>query len=117
MRGPGGLRDLDWHWRKLESLSYWIDPSRWHRGYATESSFFLCQAAFRRLRMRRVSPQARSENRASLAGLRNLGVVPEGRERRAVVGKGNAMDMLLFGLFPEERVFSPPAFEGSRDRG
>ncbi len=108
--GRVGLRGLDWRYRKVESLSYWIDPLRWNRGYATESSFFLCQAAFRHLRMRRVSSQALSENQASLAVLHNLGFVPEGRERRSVVVKGKAMDMLLFGLFPEELL--PPSAVG-----
>ena len=109
--GRVGLRGLDWHWRKVESLSYWIDPTRWNRGYATEASFFLCETAFRRSRMRRVSSQALSENHASLAVLRKLGFVEEGRERRAVVVKGKAMDMVLFGLFPEEQV-ARPTIEG-----
>ena len=52
--GRAGLRGLDWMWRKVESLSYWIDPAFWNRGLATESSRFLCQTAFTRLGMRRI---------------------------------------------------------------
>jgi RimJ/RimL family protein N-acetyltransferase len=100
--GRVGLRGLDWRWRKVESLAYWIDPRYWDRGYATEASYFLCRAAFRSLRLRRISSQALDRNLASLAVLRRLGFVEEGRERRAVVVHGVPMDMVLLGLLREE---------------
>jgi len=96
--GRIGLRGLDWKWRKVESLSYWIDPKYWNQGYATEASWYLCRAAFRHLRLRRIGSSALEGNRASLAVLRRLGFVPEGRERAAVRVRGRTMDMLLFGL-------------------
>ena len=100
--GRVGLRGLDWHWRKVESLAYWIDPRSWDHGYATEASWFLCRAAFRSLRMRRISSQALDRNVASLAVLRRLGFVEEGRERESVCVRGQCMDMLLFGLLKDE---------------
>jgi len=100
--GRVGLRGLDWTWRKVESLSYWIAPAWWGQGFATEASWYLCRAAFGALRMRRVASQALDANARSLAVLRRLGFVEEGRERRAVVVGGRPMDMILFGLLPEE---------------
>ena len=47
--GRVGLRGMDWNWHKVESLSYWIDPRHWDKGYATEASWFLCREAFLRL--------------------------------------------------------------------
>lgn len=104
--GRVGLRGLDWQWRKVESLSYWIDPAWWRRGFATEASWFLCAGAFRTLGMRRISSQALDRNRASLAVLHRLGFVREGRERASVCVRGKCMDMLFFGLLREEL---PPA--------
>ncbi len=100
--GRVGLRGLDWIYRKVESLSYWVDPGYWNQGLATESSWYLCQEAFRHLGVRRISSQALDRNTASQAVLRKLGFVEEGRERRAVCLRGRCMDMVLFGLLREE---------------
>jgi [ribosomal protein S5]-alanine N-acetyltransferase len=102
--GRVGLRGLVWPYQKVESLSYWIDPRSWNRGYATEASYFLCREAFLRLRIRRIGSQALDRNTASLRVLEKLGFVEEGRERRAVCVKGVCMDMILFGLLKEEMV-------------
>ena len=102
--GRVGLRGLDWKYRKVESLSYWIDPPHWNHGYATEASWFLCAQGFRSLRLRRISSQALAPNLASLRVLRRLGFVEEGREREAVRVRGTSLDMLLFGLLRGELV-------------
>ena len=107
--GRVGLRGLDWKWRKVESLAYWIDPRWWNRGLATEASWFLCDSAFSRLRMRRIASQALDRNKASLAVLKKLGFVEEGRERQSVWVKGRSMDMILFGLLQEELIPLPQA--------
>lgn len=100
--GRVGLRGIDWKWRKVESLAYWLDPRYWNRGLTTEASWFVCKLAFDRLRMRRISSQALDRNPASQAVLRRLGFVEEGRERQSVCAKGRCMDMILFGLLAEE---------------
>jgi RimJ/RimL family protein N-acetyltransferase len=102
--GRVGLRGLVWTYRKVESLSYWIDPRYWNRGYATEASYFLCGDAFDHLGMRRISSQALDRNVASLNVLRRLGFVEEGRERAAVCRRGKCMDMVLFGLLKGEML-------------
>jgi RimJ/RimL family protein N-acetyltransferase len=118
--GRVGLRGLSWTYRKVESLSYWIDPPFWNRGYATEASYFLCREAFGRLGMRRIGSQALDRNLASLAVLRRLGFVEEGRERAAVCWRGECMDMVLFGLLkgemlPEARLAPVWNATGQRD--
>lgn len=95
---------MDWTWRKVESLSYWIDPSWWNQGIATEASWFLCNAAFERLGIRRIGSQALDPNAASRGVLRKLGFVEEGRERQSVCVRGRCMDMLLYGLLKGELV-------------
>ena len=100
--GRVGLRGLDRTWRKVESLSYWIDPKYWNRGYATEASWFLCDTAFRRLGIRRIGSAALDKNLASLSVLKRLGFAEEGREREAVCVNGRCMDMILYGLLQHE---------------
>jgi len=100
--GRVGLRGLDWPHRKVESLSYWIDPRYWREGLATEASYFLCRAAFRHLGLRRIGSQALDRNFASLRVLRRLGFVEEGLERQAVCVRGSCMDMVWFGLLKDE---------------
>jgi ribosomal-protein-alanine N-acetyltransferase len=100
--GRVGLRGLDWTWRKVESLSYWIDPRCWNQGYATEAAWFLCQAGFDELGMRRIASQALASNLASRAVLRRLGFWEEGCERESVVVRGRKMDMILFGMLRGE---------------
>ncbi|HLY77009.1 MAG TPA: GNAT family protein, partial [Thermoplasmata archaeon] len=102
--GRIGLRGLDWHWRTVESLSYWIDPLFWDRGFATEASWFLCHAAFSQLGMRRISSCALEPNTRSLRVLRKLGFVDEGRQREAVRLRGRSMDMRMYGLLRGELV-------------
>jgi len=111
--GRVGLRGLDWPWRKVESLSYWIEPAYWDRGYAVEASWYLCRAAFSSLGLRRIASQALAENAPSLAVLRRLGFVEEGREREAIRRRGVSHDMVLFGLLrgelaPAERIAASP---------
>lgn len=100
--GRVGLRGLDWKWKKVESLAYWLDPGYWNQGLTEEASWSVCKLAFDRLGMRRISSQALDRNPASQAVLRRLGFVEEGRERRSVCVKGRYMDMILFGLLAEE---------------
>ncbi len=100
--GRVGLRGLDWTYRKVESLSYWIDPQYWNRGYATEASWYLCSAAFRHLGMRRIGSSSLDQNLASLAVHRHLGFVEEGRERESVQLTRRCMDMIHFGLLKRE---------------
>jgi len=102
--GRVGLRGLDWKWRTVESLSYWVDSRFWNRGYATEASWFLCRAAFSQLGMRRIASSALAPNLASLRVLRKLGFVREGRQRQAVRVRGRPMDMVLYGLLRGELV-------------
>jgi [ribosomal protein S5]-alanine N-acetyltransferase len=102
--GRVGLRGLDWNWRTAESLSYWIDPRFWNRGYATEASWFLCRAGFRQLGLRRIGSSALDSNVASLRVLKKLGFVREGRQRQSVRVAGRSMDMLMYGLLRDEQL-------------
>ncbi|MEP6784716.1 MAG: GNAT family N-acetyltransferase [Sphingomonadales bacterium] len=60
-------------------LGYWIVPSMWNRGYATEAGRALVAAARDSLRLDRLVSAHFIENPASGRVLRKLGFVPTGR--------------------------------------
>ncbi|MCI4347614.1 MAG: GNAT family N-acetyltransferase [Thermoplasmata archaeon] len=62
-------------------IGYWIDPSRWGRGYATEVAHALCSVGFRKLRLHRIESGAMAWNHSSLRVLHKLGFQEEGRLR------------------------------------
>ncbi|MEU4383534.1 GNAT family N-acetyltransferase [Micromonospora echinofusca] len=65
-------------------VSYWIDPGRWGRGYATAA----LTALLRELPRRPVHARAAKDNRASLAVLRKCGFVVIGEDKGYADGRG-----------------------------
>ncbi|MGN9768117.1 GNAT family N-acetyltransferase [Micromonospora sp. SD12] len=65
-------------------VSYWIDPRRWGRGYATAA----LTALLRELPARPVHARAAKDNRASLAVLRKCGFVVIGEDKAYADGRG-----------------------------
>ncbi|MGB2572571.1 GNAT family N-acetyltransferase [Micromonospora citrea] len=65
-------------------VSYWIDPRRWGRGYATAA----LAALLRELPQRPVRARAAKDNRASLAVLRKCGFVVVGEDAGFAPGRG-----------------------------
>ncbi|MEU7932492.1 GNAT family N-acetyltransferase [Micromonospora echinofusca] len=65
-------------------VSYWIDPRRWGRGYATAA----LTALLRELPRRPVHARAAKDNRASLAVLRKCGFVVIGEDKGYADGRG-----------------------------
>lgn len=65
-------------------VSYWIDPRRWGRGYATDALVVLLTEVSRRPVHARVA----KDNRASLAVLRKCGFVVVGEDQGYAHGRG-----------------------------
>ncbi|MGK5443865.1 GNAT family N-acetyltransferase [Micromonospora sp. URMC 105] len=65
-------------------VSYWIDPTRWGRGYATAA----LAALLRELPDRPVHARAAKDNGASLAVLRKCGFVVIGEDSGYAAGRG-----------------------------
>ncbi|MGN9919957.1 GNAT family N-acetyltransferase [Micromonospora palomenae] len=69
-------------------VSYWIDPTRWGRGYATAA----LAALLRELPQRPVHARAAKDNRASLAVLRKCGFVVVGEDSGYAAGRGTEVE-------------------------
>lgn len=69
-------------------LGYWLTPSRWGLGYATEAGRAALSFAFGRLRAERVRSGVFDGNRASLAVQRRLGFEVVGESRVFCLARG-----------------------------
>jgi RimJ/RimL family protein N-acetyltransferase len=94
--GPTGV--------KAAHLGYAIHADHWGRGYATDACRTLLRFAFTTLGKHRVSAAIGPDNEASIAVVKRLGFVYEGRIRDHVFTKGTWRDSLLYSLLEDEYV-------------
>ncbi len=92
--GGVGIADRDGE----SELGYWIVPSHWGRGYATEAARAVVAAARDSLRIDRLVSGHFLDNPASGAVLRKLGFAPTGQEQRDCRAAGVAKACRTFAL-------------------
>jgi RimJ/RimL family protein N-acetyltransferase len=74
----------------------------WGRGYATDAVRTLVDFGFRELKLHRISAAIGPENAASIAIVRRLGMMYEGRIRDHVYTNGQWRDSLLYSVLADE---------------
>lgn len=79
-------------------IGYWIVPSHWRRGYATEAARAVVAAARDSLRIDRLVSGHFTDNPASGAVLRKLGFAQTGEEQRDCRAAGVAKRCATFAL-------------------
>ena len=79
-------------------LGYWLTPSAWGRGYATEAGHAVVAIARHALRLKRLVSGHFADNPASGRVLRKLGFRPAGRALRYSAGRGAEVPCDLFEL-------------------
>jgi len=79
-------------------LGYWIVPSHWNRGYATEAARAVVAAARDSLRIEHLVSGHFSDNPASGAVLKKLGFVATGQELRECRAAGISKTCRTFAL-------------------
>ncbi len=92
-------------------LAYWMDPSAWGTGLASEATHSLCRAGFGQLPLHRIDAEVFAFNVRSQRLLRGLGFRKEGEAREAVRYRGRWVSSWNFGLLRGE-LRSPPALRG-----
>lgn len=83
-------------------LGYWLTPTAWNRGYATEAGRQMVAIARDALRLRRLAAYHHLDNPASGQVLRKLGFREAGRAVRPSLGRGHAVESALFTLDLDE---------------
>ncbi|OIW35430.1 acyl-CoA N-acyltransferase [Coniochaeta ligniaria NRRL 30616] len=101
--GGVGLRPLvDIECRTYE-VGYWIAPSAWGRGLATEVLKAFSRWAFETFEdVLRLEAGVFATNLASAKVLSKAGFVHEGTRRRAIWKNGEVLDIRIYGLLREE---------------
>ena len=79
-------------------IGYWLTPTAWGRGYATEAGGAVVQMARHALGQRRVSAYHHLDNPASGKVLRKLGFTETGHARRHSLARGEDVDCATFEL-------------------
>jgi len=87
---------------KHAMLGYWIRSSWTRRGIATRAASLVCRAGFEDLGLIRISIMVPSGNRASRRVAEKLGAIKEGVLRRELVLPEGPVDVIVYGLLPEE---------------
>jgi RimJ/RimL family protein N-acetyltransferase len=79
-------------------IGYWLTPSAWGRGYATEAGRAVVDMARHALGRRRLVSGHFVDNPASGRVLRKLGFAPTGVEKRQCLARGEVVDCATFEL-------------------
>lgn len=100
--GTVRLHSLDWRNRYGEIGILIGDPSARGQGLSPDAVGALCRYAFDTLGLRRLGADTGAFNLPMQRCFERLGFRIEGRLRRHMPYRGDHVDRLLFGLFPEE---------------
>ena len=83
-------------------IGYWIGREHWGRGYGKAAASLMVSYAFNQLGLKKVYCSVFEFNDRSIALLRSLGFVEEGRLRQHNVVEGRRVDTLIFGVMGSE---------------
>lgn len=83
-------------------INYWIIPSQWGNGYATEAVERLVQYGFDQLNLHKVVARVSAFNDASARVLEKLGFSREGVQREQEYVDGDYQDRYWYGLLERE---------------
>ena len=83
-------------------INYWIIPSQWGNGYATEAARCLIQYGFNQRNLHKVVARVTEFNDASKQVLEKIGFVEEGVQREQEFVDGEYQDRHWYGLLKQE---------------
>ena len=94
--GGIGVARLEDVWRLSGGVSYWLGPSAWGRGYATEALAALTEHVFTETDLQRLEARVFEWNPASCRVLEKAGFTREARLRRAAFKDDQLIDVWLY---------------------
>lgn len=83
-------------------LGYWVGVPYWGNGYATEAARVALQHGFEALGLHRIQASHFSNNPASGAVLRKLGMKHEGTHRQHILKWEQYLDLEVYGMLKSE---------------
>lgn len=106
--GAAGAEPLDGEKCHVADVGYWLTPSVWNRGIATEALRAVTAYAFETLGIGRLQASVFAWNPASGRVLEKCGYVLEGQFRNGVWKDGELVDELWYGLINPDFDSRPP---------
>jgi RimJ/RimL family protein N-acetyltransferase len=89
-------------------VGWWLDPTRWGRGYATEIAGAVLRFGFEVAALRRVVAVADPQNERSIRVMERLGMRPQGATTSAEVGLGRRdAPVAIYAAEQERRLDGP----------
>jgi RimJ/RimL family protein N-acetyltransferase len=103
----GGISLLRFFWedRRCE-VGYWVARDARRQGHATRAVKLMCAWGFRELALERIELHAAERNPASQGVAERAGFTREAVLRSHLLGKQGWLDMVVFGLLPDELVLA-----------
>jgi RimJ/RimL family protein N-acetyltransferase len=99
-----GLVALKLGKQKFKNGKVWykLIPSFWRKGYATEALLKLLQFGFIELDLHRIEAGCAVENIASIKVLEKIGMIREGKKRKALPIRGEWLDNYWYAILKED---------------
>lgn len=85
-------------------IGYMLLTEYWSQGIVTQAVKLICEEAFEKLDIARISGNVYADNKASQRVLEKNGFVREGMMRKAACKKGKMHDVFLYGKLREDRT-------------
>ena len=85
-------------------MGYWIDRSRWNRGYASEAAESILKYGFEELGMNRIHANCLRRNPASARVLQKIGMIREGCLRQHARHLDSFEDIEEYGILLDEYI-------------
>jgi RimJ/RimL family protein N-acetyltransferase len=104
--GGIGIHPLSDVYRRTAEIGYWLSPSLWGRGIATDAVRALVPVAFATYDIVRLQAGVFSDNPASGRVLEKCGFVREAVHRHAVTKNGRLLDEVLYVCFRTDAPIS-----------
>jgi ribosomal-protein-alanine N-acetyltransferase len=99
--GVIGINNLSVVHKKAE-IGFWILPEFWGKGFTTDAGKAIVEFCFHHLRLNRIEATVETENPASIATIKKLGLQHEGTFRQYEMNNGKLIDLMMFAILQSD---------------
>lgn len=100
--GNVALQNIDYLNRQAEFAIILGEKGIWGKGFGTEACRLLMKHGFKELNLRRIYCATYENNKGMISIANKVGMMLEGRRRKAVYKNGNYLDVVEFGILKNE---------------
>lgn len=101
--GVIGLNNISLKHRKAE-IGFWSLPEFWRKAFSSDAANAVIEFGFNHLHLARIEATVETENIASIATLKKLGLQHEGTFKQYEINNGKFIDLMMFAILQSDRV-------------